>query len=226
MSHHFSLVRLHAGLHQTDWLRDLARQGEAYRDHALIWRLFPGQGAERDFVFRRLDEPPNSYYVVSARPPAISHEDSGLFHVRSKPYRPAVQMGELLRFELRANPVISRRSARGRSQRHDVLMQAKRSAPPGADLAEALEAAGRVWFMERAAHWGLAVHEASLLQSGYTQHRLRRKGQDIHFSSLDYQGVAQVTDAAKLAQALLQGVGHAKGFGCGLLLVKRLRATE
>jgi CRISPR system Cascade subunit CasE len=35
--------------------------------------------------------------------------------------------------------------------------------------------------------------------------------------------MAQVADPQRLAVALLQGVGHARSFGCGLLLVKRLQ---
>lgn len=220
MSHYFSRVRLLSGLHQTPWLRDLAKQGEAYRDHALIWRLFPGDGEKRDFIFRRLEDD-RSYYVVSARAP---QDDSGLFQVQTKPYAPQLAPGMSLGFELRANPVISRRTADGRSQRHDVLMDAKHraAAEQQQDMVQALDAVGKAWLLERVPQWGLAVNEASLLQKAYSQHRIKRKGQDIGFSSLDYQGVAEVTDADKLMQALLQGVGHSKGFGCGLLLVKRL----
>lgn len=223
MSHYFSRVRLLAGLHHTPWLRDLARQGEAYRDHALLWRLFPGDGLPRDFIFRRLDDDV-SYYVVSARPP---QDGSGLFQIQTKPYAPQLAEGMALGFELRANPVRSRRNAEGKVQRHDVLMEAKRRAKTGAEagakeLAAQVEAAGKAWLLERASQWGLHVRDESLLQKRYTQHRLKRKGQQIAYSSLDYQGVADVADASKLLHALLQGVGHSKGFGCGLLLVKRL----
>ena len=220
MSHYFSSVRLLAGLQQSPWLRDLGKQGEAYRDHALIWRLFPGDGAKRDFIFRRLSDG-MSYYVVSARPP---QEDSGLFQIQTKSYAPQLAEGMTLGFELRANPVVSRRNAQGKVQRHDVLMDAKRRAIAEAstDLPHIMDAAGKAWLLERAPQWGLTVDGDCLLQKGYSQHRLKRKGQNIGYSSLDYQGVAKVADAGKLMQALLQGVGHSKSFGCGLLLVKRL----
>lgn len=220
MSHFFSLVRLQASPYQHAWLRDLARHGDAYRDHALIWRLFPGDGAARDFVFRRLEDE-RSFYVVSARLP---QSEAGLFHIQSKPYEPRIEPGEWLRFDLRANPTISSRQVGGRSRRHDVLMHAKRSVPPERreQLAQALEDAGRQWLLDRAEQWGLAVREGSVLQKSYLQHRLKRKGGHIEFSSLDYQGMAQVADPARVRKALLEGVGHSKGFGCGLLLVKRV----
>ncbi|CBL44346.1 CRISPR-associated protein, CT1974 [gamma proteobacterium HdN1] len=220
MSHYFSCVRLLASPRQNDWLRDLARHGEPYRDHALIWKLFPGDGAKRDFVFRRLDDE-RSYYVVSARPP---QPDSSLFQIQSKPYAPILEKGEWLRFELRANPTVSLRREGGRARRHDVLMNAKRGIPLDQKdrMASVLEEAGRNWLVERAETLGMVVREESLMQDGYRQHRLTRKGNSIQFSTLDYQGVAQVAEPDRLRCALLDGVGHSKGFGCGLLLVKRI----
>lgn len=220
MKYHFSRVRLLARPSQHDWLRDLARHGEPYRDHALIWKLFPGDGLERDFIFRRMDDE-RTYYVVSARPPK---SDSGLFQIQSKPYAPQLLLGERLRFDLRANPTVSIRQEDGRSRRHDVLMHAKRAVAPGQRdrLAQALEIAGKKWLLERAEQWGLAVQEGSIWQNSYCQQRLRRKGRSIEYSSLDYQGIAEVIDSERLSRALLQGVGHGKGFGCGLLLVRRV----
>jgi len=220
MSHYFSHVRLLASLRQDDWLRGLVRHGEPYRDHALIWRLFPGDGMARDFLFRRLEDE-RSFYVVSARPPQA---ESGLFQIQSKPYTPKLELGEWLRFDLRANPTVSLRQEDGRSRRHDVLMHAKHGvlAEQREQLGQMLDDAGRGWLLARAERWGLSIREESVLQNGYHQHRLRRKGRNIEYSSLDYQGLAQVIDPERLRQALLDGVGHSKGFGCGLLLVKRI----
>lgn len=220
MRHFFSRARLRDGCRDNAWMRDLLRRGEAYRDHALIWQLFPGDGVARDFLFRRLDES-DRFYIVSARPPAL---DTPLFDVQSKPYDPRLRAGDRIRFDLRANPTVSVGNGQGRSRRHDVLMDAKRrlSLDPSGDLADVLGAAGRRWMLERAVAWGLDVEETLLLQQGYRQHRLSRKGQQIQYSSLDYQGVAHVADPDRLRAALLQGVGHAKGFGCGLLMVRHV----
>ncbi len=218
MSHYFSRVRLVAGAHEHDWLRDLGRHGEAYRDHALIWRLFPGDGQTRDFVFRRLVEQ-RCYYVVSVRPPVSQPE---LFEVQSKPYQPYLKLGDLLHFDLRANPTVSVRVEGRKSPRHDVLMHAKKRAASEHSLPVALELAGRDWILKRAESWGLDIDAATLAQNGYRQHRLRHKGRHIEFSSLDYQGLACVADPERLRRVLLEGVGHAKGFGCGLLLVRRV----
>ena len=110
-------------------------------------------------------------------------------------------------------------------------MNAKKEArQTGHDAAVAMDEAGLKWILERAAHWGLRVYERSVLQKGYCQHALRpgrwretgEKHRAIQFSSLDYQGVAEVVDPEALRRALFEGVGHARSFGCGLLLVRPL----
>jgi CRISPR system Cascade subunit CasE len=57
--------------------------------------------------------------------------------------------------------------------------------------------------------------------SAYQQHLLRKKGNtNIRFSSIDFAGNLTVTDPEKFKQVLFSGIGPAKAFGCGLMLVK------
>ncbi|QEI07673.1 type I-E CRISPR-associated protein Cas6/Cse3/CasE [Pigmentiphaga aceris] len=224
MSHYFSRAQLLDRPLDMALLASLSRHGDAYRDHALVWRLFPGDNEQRDFLFRReLDARGKAfYYVVSARAPIA---EAGLLAVQSKPYAPVFESGDWVRFDLRANPTVARRDAAGgKSRRHDVLMEAKRQ---GASLPEAsrndlITERSLAWLSSRGEDWGLEFQEESVLTTAYTQHRLHHKKRSIEFSSFDYQGLAQVTDPARLAAKLVGGVGHARAFGCGLLLVKRV----
>jgi CRISPR system Cascade subunit CasE len=43
----------------------------------------------------------------------------------------------------------------------------------------------------------------------------------IRYSTIDFQGVLNVTDSEKFQAVLFKGIGKAKAFGCGLMLVKR-----
>ncbi len=220
MSHWFSRACLHARPRDSELLRRLSNYQEAYRDHTLVWRLFPGDDIPRDFVFRRDNlNGTTIYYIVSRRAPK---DVDRLFQVQSKPYLPRVTAGTHLHFDLRANPTISRRNENGVSRRHDVLMDAKRLVTEPQMISAAMERAGHEWIGERAPRWGLEIEQGSVLQTGYRQHRLTSKSRRIEFSSLDFRGVANVTDPDLLQHALLEGVGHARGFGCGLLLVKRV----
>jgi CRISPR system Cascade subunit CasE len=221
MTHWFSRASLQARPRNSELLRRLSRHEEAYRDHALVWRLFPGDGNPRDFVFRREDKVGGSpvYYIVSRREPC---DVDGLFQLQSKPYWPRLAAGTRVHFDLRANPTVSRRHENGVSRRHDVLMDAKRSVNDPRKTTSAMEEAGHAWLLARASHWGLEMDGSEVLQTGYRQHRLTPKGKRIEFSSLDYRGAARVADPEALSRVLLDGVGHARGFGCGLLLVKRI----
>jgi len=223
MSHYFSRVQLVEWPQDMALLGNLARHGEAYRDHALMWKLFEGEDVARDFVFRRnvVFGRNDVYYVVSARPP---HEVPGLFKLQSKPYSPQLAQGECLRFDLRANPVVTRRlDPSGPPKRHDVLMHAKHSYDGPPELrGETVQQAAIDWLTSKAAAWGLSIVRETVAAEGYTQHKLRHRQRSIEFSSLDYQGVAHVADPELLRRALLSGVGHARAFGCGLMLVKRV----
>lgn len=263
MSHYFSRVRLaRAGLDRNELARIAAE--DAYLEHALVWRLFPGHGMERDFVFRtdRDEAGWPAFLVVSSREPLGV---PGLLAVESKRYAPLLATGERIQFSLRANPTVAtttslsdvalaaynaKRTALGmpakarREQRHfhDVLMAAKKrlghplpeeaSAVQRAELCKAMDDAAREWLESRAENWGLQVCrrddplndelKPALDWSGYRQHRLHHRGKQVEFSSLDYQGIAEVNDPEKLNRALTQGVGRAKAFGCGLLVVRRV----
>ncbi|MDD5297332.1 MAG: type I-E CRISPR-associated protein Cas6/Cse3/CasE [Rhodocyclaceae bacterium] len=264
MSHFFSRVHLDRQGLDRQQLTQLAA-GSAYFEHALVWRLFPGDGEARDFVFR-VDRDRNgwpTFLIVSRRPPLAV---PGLLEVEvPKPYTPRLSAGELVQFTLRANPTEAtevafapeelaaynaRRQASGKAPRdhhprrtfHDVIMAAKKrlghplakDAAPAQRVAleDAADLAARDWFLKRAEGWGLAVQnreswldedeEPALEWDGYTQHSLPHKGGKLAFSSLDYQGLARVSDSEKLTEALIGGIGRAKAFGCGLLLVRRV----
>ncbi|MBE9580954.1 MAG: type I-E CRISPR-associated protein Cas6/Cse3/CasE [Proteobacteria bacterium] len=42
------------------------------------------------------------------------------------------------------------------------------------------------------------------------------------FSSVDFLGDLEITDVKKFTKALFGGLGRAKAFGCGLMLVRRI----
>ena len=233
MSHYLSRITVPASAAVCE--PDVMIAGNAYRDHRLMWKLFPdAPDAKRDFLFRA-EQGANGhllYYLLSQRRPEAWHP---VVRVESKPYRPELDTGEWVHFSLRANPVVARAKEKGqRSQRHDVMMAAKTEAKakglPEGKIQEAMTGAALDWLTRRAAAWGLEIDVDEVQVDAYVQHVLHSKGRRMRFSSIDYQGMARVADGDRLAQALLgqpaaaphSSLGHALGFGCGLLLVKRL----
>ena len=224
----------------------LASPNDAYAAHQLVWRAFPSEpNTPRDFVFRQevstgLDSVGDFgrrtpvFYVVSKRRPMIE-EQSG--SVQIKPYDPQITSGQRFTISLRANPVVSRRDERssmkpqdqkGKLRRHDVLMEAKRHAKcENLDPAEWREAQRRAvlkWLIKQSDQFGCSVNEdESFAINGYRQHVLPRKGKKpIKFSSVDITGIIKVNEPDRLKKALFQGIGKSRGFGCGLLLIRRL----
>ncbi len=87
------------------------------------------------------------------------------------------------------------------------------------------------WMRKQGERCGFVLlidHEglSKLQNSAYNWHGLSQKAtqkdQKSGFSSVDFTGELQVTDVDKFQQTLFNGIGHAKAFGCGLLLVRRI----
>jgi CRISPR system Cascade subunit CasE len=227
---HFSLITPAQG-HEREAAQEWTRG--AYEEHQWLWRFQPAPaGSPRTFLFRRRDvDGLPRFYMVSRQPPMAA---SAHWLVQSKPYAPELAAGEWLAFELRANPVVTVRGASGRPARHDVVMQAKTKLLAGRGLArwsdwttpdrpalpDLVQSTCGAWLNARAARLGMALDDASLRVEGYEQHR--GKGGELRISTVDFGGRLQVVDPVALRRALYEGVGHAKAFGCGLLLVRRL----
>lgn len=207
-----------------------------YADHQWLWRWFPAEaGTARDFIFRRHDtDGVPGFYVVSSRRPT---EHCGDWHARTRDYAPQVNAGETLQFELRANPTV-RHGRDGKSKRHDVVMEAKREllAARGLqrwadwtdrgederpDLYDLVQRSCSAWLARRGEHSGFAIEAASLQVEAYQQHD-ERSDRTLQFTTVDFRGQLTVTDPQALALALRSGIGHAKAFGCGLLLIRRV----
>jgi CRISPR system Cascade subunit CasE len=76
------------------------------------------------------------------------------------------------------------------------------------------------WLVAAGQSRGFSVDEGSLRVQAYTQHQ--GKDEKLRFSSVDFAGELTVLDADRFSTALSHGIGHAKAFRCGLLLVRRM----
>lgn len=200
----------------------LAR-GAGQPGHSLMWSLFADDTErQRDFLWREMAR--GDFYVLSARRPKDRH---GLFELSPpKVFAPDLVEGDTLGFSLRANPVVRRRdAARGRSVKHDVVMDALSSAGEGkrADLRNPIvREQGFSWLRKQGERAGFDVAETSVRIDGYEQHRIgRRRAPAMTYSSLDYDGVLTVTTPEAFVDAIGRGFGAAKAYGCGLMLIRR-----
>ncbi|QBQ53750.1 type I-E CRISPR-associated protein Cas6/Cse3/CasE [Nitrosococcus wardiae] len=91
-------------------------------------------------------------------------------------------------------------------------------------LPELIQSTGFNWLATRAKKLGFVVQESQVNVDGYRQYRLHkhRQSRPIRFSTLEFNGVLTVADPKRFQQTLYEGIGPAKGFGCGLLMVRRI----
>ena len=91
--------------------------------------------------------------------------------------------------------------------------------------ADIIQKSGGDWLQSRSERHGFALTPASIRVEGYQQHKTTKgKGkQPIQYSTLDIAGVLTVTDNDRFLSTLISGLGPAKAFGCGLLLVRPIQ---
>ena len=79
----------------------------------------------------------------------------------------------------------------------------------------------RAWLARRGEQSGFAVEASSLQVEAYQQHD-ERADRTLQFTTVDFRGRLTVIDPYAFAAVLESGIGHAKAFGCGLLLIRRV----
>ncbi|MDV2482242.1 type I-E CRISPR-associated protein Cas6/Cse3/CasE [Methanoculleus sp. Wushi-C6] len=202
--------------------------GSEYQAHHMVWDLFTdGPDRERDFLYRvEENEGMPTIYSVCEREPV---NRGGMWTIETKLYDPALRTGQQLAFVLRANPVRTKCDEKGKHHRHDVVMEAKTRLkqqgrpreewPPEPEI---VQQAGFAWLAMKGEANGFSVAEGDVRADGYIQRRFRkRKGRhEISISTLDYTGILTVADPERFKAALYNGIGPAKGFGCGMMMVR------
>ena len=210
---------------------------DPYGQHQLLWKLFdlprtssPEQTA---FLFRSEQNDGLPLFFVVSR--VVPRDASGKWRIEPREYRPELRAGDRLAFKLRANPIVSRGAAKGqRGQRHDVVMDAKqrlgwKDLPPDErpSLAHVAYEAGSCWLREKETRLGCLIEAKCLRVDSHFDYRLKGRRDEkgncrgIALSTLDFEGELSVTDPEIFLPALLKGIGSAKAFGCGLMLVRR-----
>ena len=190
---------LHAGL--TD----------AYAWHQGLWAAFPGRdGESRDFL-NRVDQKGGAIQalLLSPEPPVVRPWGEW----ENREVAPGFLDHDEYLFSLRANPTVKR------VVRDDGGIRRKNGRRTRICSTEAL----RAWLVHKASENGFSTCDDRLsIGTPVDQTSWRKRRQVIH-SRVDYQGVLQVTDRERFRAAHRQGIGPAKAFGFGLLLLRPLR---
>jgi len=203
--------------------------GNTYQIHNLLWSLFADDPErKRDFLYRyEKSENLPTFYCVSER---IPEDGSGVWQIESKRYEPVLKIEQRLSFSLCANPIRTKRDDDKKQHRHDVVMngknQLKEEGTPREKWpseAEIVQKHGFEWLARKGEQYGFRVREQEVRADGYRQERFyKAKGKhQVNISTIDFTGLLTVTDPELFKDALYGGIGPAKGFGCGLMMVRR-----
>jgi len=191
-----------------------------YDLHRNVWRLFPGEEREprasgeaerQGFLFRVEHNPtgrPARLLVQSRRPPEVA---AGIALVGTRQFSPRPVAGQRLAFLLTANPI-------------KTIADTQREAKPGKQSEKCRvplikEDEQRAWLVRKLSV-GAVVETADVLPHPPTYFRKGNRGGKL--VTCTFEGILRVRDPGALALLLENGIGPAKAFGCGLLLVRRV----
>ena len=219
----FSIIRLNMDIAPRNIVDMIQNE---YGVHQLIWDIFADTPERRrDFLFRyEIIKGIPSFFTVSERPPANATK---IWDVVTEEYNPQYPTGQSLSFHLRVNPIRAKRDTTGRQRRHDVVMDEKNrlnNQNKQINEADIIQECGEQWLRVRSAGLGFVIKDGAVRAGRYRQHNLFKNNGNkaITFSTLDFNGVLTVTEPTTFEKFLFNGIGPAKGFGCGLMLVRNV----
>ncbi len=192
-----------------------------YSLHQAIWNLFADNpDRRRDFLYR-LDTVGKwpVVYTISERKP----ERTGtLWRIETKQYDPQILNNMRLGFTVKVNPTCKRDG-----KRHDVVMNLKHKmrvhgGHGDKKLSEIVAESCEHWINERSVKNGFKV--LHVRADGYQQKQFNKSTGKVpvRYSTVDFTGVLEVIDERLFKLILLEGIGPEKGYGCGLMLVRRV----
>jgi CRISPR system Cascade subunit CasE len=197
-------------------------------------QLHVERAPDQGFLFRIDAQPGNRAVIVvqSAILPdwdyAFANADFLLAGVQVKQYEPQFAQGTRLRFRLLANPTKKvgtiQKSEREQLSQEQLRQQQGRHGRRVPVPTTELEA----WLARQASSHGFALEPGQLeVRPGWVRVAKGGPGENsLSLRSALYDGVLRVEDAARFRDALVGGIGPAKGFGFGLLSVARLKEED
>jgi len=190
---YLTLIQLHKRDAANKQLRD------NYTWHQALWEAFPGRPDDnRDFLFRVDDKHPwfRVFLLSAIRPVPQSWG-----HWQTKQVAETFLNRRQYAFQLKANPTMRRCHDRRR-------------------VGICTEAGLRQWMLRKAEQHGFALDTESLVIGAPIEEIFTRGQQLGKHISVDFKGYLTVTDRNSFKAAFEKGIGPAKAFGFGLLMLQ------
>ena len=203
---------------------------DVYAWHKMLWECYPGQpDARRDFL-TRIDQLEGAYrfWVLAKRKPARP-QWCPADEFCLKEISPSFLSHRYYAFDLRANPV---RASVLRDTDGEQVVGANGKRKRGKRVPLVKTDDLRAWLVSkgdvrcRDTETGLGVpggcrimDDRPLEISPMVESHFRKKGKSGYHGGVQFRGTLEVTDREKFIETYQSGIGSAKGFGFGLLLL-------
>lgn len=196
---------------------DVARN--PYEYHRQLWRLFPGDPAEprrsadeprHGFLFRVEDCRPGCPVRLLLQSRRRPESAAGVHLIGVREVHPRPLRDQRLVFSLTANPI-------------KTIVDAERDLKPGKKSAKCrvplISQDDQLGWLRRKLAVGANVETAGV--HPHPPVFFRRGNRVGKIVTVTFEGLLRVTDPGAFVALLESGVGPAKAFGCGLMLVRR-----
>ena len=203
--------------HLTQVTLDLAtaarlRLNDCYDWHEAVWKAFPGRDGEKREFLTRLDQRRDGFRLLIVSPTQPVRPDwcpAGAESWKTKPIPDTYFTHRRYAFQLCGNPTkkVSKELRDGSLTKNGRRVQlGKRE--------ERVE-----WIKRKGDQGGFSVDEATLRIFSRGREHFEKKGQPGLLSAVEFQGLLTVTDPVKFHETFTRGIGSAKAFGFGLLVI-------
>lgn len=182
-----------------------------YAWHKKLWECYPdAPDAKRDFL-TRIDQLDGEFrlWILAGRKP-VRPQWCPPEGFAIKEIAASFLSHRYYAFDLRANPTrrIVQRDANGVRQRHGKRIPVVRH--------DELHS----WLERKGNDGGFSIHSEKPLEIGFmVENHFRKKGHAAYHGGVQFRGILQVTDSVKFLKTYRTGIGSAKSFGFGLLLL-------
>jgi len=201
--------------HLTQITLDLAtaarlRLRDCYDWHQAVWKVFPGRDGERRDFLTRLDQRRDGFRLLIVSPSEPTRPDWCPSECwQSKPIPETYFSRRRYAFQLCANATkkVTKLGADGQPTKNGRRI-------PLTKREELLS-----WFSRKADEGGFAPDAESLRTFSRGREYFEKQGMNGLHSAVEFQGILNVTDPVKFHETFTRGVGPAKAFGFGLLVI-------
>jgi len=175
-----------------------AKLSDSYAWHTALWAAFPDRDGEpRDFLFRVDDQRTQFEALLLSKDEPVAPA-WGFWETR--PVASTFLEHDAYRFQLRANPTMRRNADRRR-------------------LGIYAEPRLREWMLRKGETSGFRIADGTLTIGAPVDETFVRNGRRGKHVSVDFAGLLQVLDRERFRGAFDNGIGSAKAFGFGMLML-------